>query len=502
LPEPDPRARPQLILVVEDDADLRVILAETLATAGYHVATAVDGEDGLRRMRAQHPDAVVLDLMMPRMDGWQFRLEQKRDAALRGTPVIAMSADHSAAAATIDADLYLQKPFAPAEILSAVDTVLLARRRAQEVIDNAQTERLIALGTLAAGVAHEINNPLTYVLLNLAAASRHLATVVCEPHRDTLDRIACLLRDATDGSERIRTIVRGIRLFSRPDERPTGAVDVRLCLDGAVRLVMDDLRMRARLVTTYDTVPLVRADDSRLGQVFLNLVTNAIQAIPEGAAGDHEIRVTTRTDERGRAVVEIADSGCGIPAHLRSRIFEPFFTTKAIGEGTGLGLSISHGVVRALGGEITVDSEVGRGSTFRVTLPAIDGVPHPVVEAAAPPRRRRILVVDDEPAVCAGVASALGEQHDVVEAGSAREALDRITANPTYDVLLCDLQMPGMSGLELVRCVRTVWPAMRTTVIFMTAGPVPAEVDALVSAREAAVLPKPLAIDRVRALVS
>jgi signal transduction histidine kinase len=501
----DTTGRP--ILVIEDDADLRESLAATLEDHGYAVVTAANGHDGLLKMRAFHPAAVVLDVFMPGMDGWQFRLEQRHDPALSSTPVVAMSASHSAAAAAIDADLYLEKPFAAAAIVGAVETVLLTEERKQETVIDAQTERLIALGTLAAGVAHEINNPLTYVLLNLSAALKHLATVQSDSHGATIERIDRLLRDATEGSERIRSIVHGIRLFSHSAERSATPVDVRTAIESALRLVMNELRMRTRLTTDLDTVPLVLADESQLGQVFLNLLTNAIQAIPEGDPTNHEIRVATRTDGQGRALIEVVDTGGGIPLHLHTRIFDPFFTTKPTGEGTGLGLSISHGIVRALGGEITVKSEVGRGSTFRVAIPATgarrrDQREPLSLEVPGGPQRLRVLVVDDEPAVCAALASALAAVHDVVEATSAREALDRIAANPTYDVLLCDVQMPGMSGIELFRRLRSTWPELRARVIFMTSGGVSPDIEALLAAAKVPVLAKPLAIERLHALLA
>jgi signal transduction histidine kinase len=496
----------RLILIVEDDADVREALAETLEDSGYEVITAINGQEGLRQMRACRPAAVVLDLVMPQMDGWQFRLEQKHDPSLSTTPVVAISASHSAAAATVDADLYLGKPFPPGEIVEAIATVLRSHARKQDLVSHAQEDRLIALGTLAAGVAHEINNPLTYVQLNLSAAAKHLTALSCDEHRATIERIDRLLRDALEGSDRIRGIVHGIGLFSRADQPDAAPVDVRLCLDAALRLVASELRMRAQVVTDYDTVPLVLADEARLGQVFVNLLSNAAQAILDGDPADHRVRVATRTDDEGRAVIEITDTGTGIPPHLLGRIFEPFFTTKSVGQNSGLGLSISHGIVSALGGEITVESQVGGGSRFRVSLPAMDRDPRcarPVIDVApaAAPARLRILVVDDEPAICAALGALLGDEHDVVEASSAREALDRLTANPAYDVLLCDVQMPGMSGIELVRCVRSVWPEPRPAMILMTGGALPASTQDLLDSG-VAVLAKPLAVDRLRALVA
>jgi len=493
-----------LILIVDDDRDLREALAETLEDAGYEVVAAVDGQEGLRQMRAFRPSVVILDLVMPNMDGWQFRLEQKHDPTLCTTPVIAISASHTAAAAAIDADLFLEKPFPIDQIVQSVETVLAARARRSNAIASAEHERLLAVGTLAAGIAHEVNNPLTYLLLSLTGATRHLERVDAPDYRDLLDRVRRLLRDAVDGAERIRGIIQGIRLFSAgADDRVAAPIDVRQSLESALHLVTHDLEQRARLVTSYDTVPLVIADEKRLGQVFLNLLTNAIQAVPEGDRASHEIRVATRTSAAGHVVVEISDTGAGIAPHVLGRIFEPFFTTKPVGQGTGLGLSISHNIVRALGGEITVTSAVGEGSTFRVWLAPAD--PNRLVidrREPEPGDRLRILVVDDEPSVCAHTCAMLRDEHEVVEAGSALEALDRLSANPAYDVVLSDLQMPGMSGLELYRCVRALWPELASSMIFLTGGPVDADAREVLSGANLPILDKPLDSARLHAALA
>ena len=357
------------ILLVEDDNDLREAVEEVLAEAGHTVVSAVDGADGLRRMAECLPDVVVLDLMMPKLDGWQFRIAQRSNPMLAGTPVVVISASNSPTAEAVDADLYLRKPLDAPSLLQAIDGVINARARRLEPAKLAQTERLAALGTLAAGLAHEINNPLTYVLLQLTQATR-LLPELATTDRTKLDQVQTLVRGAMDGTERIRGIMTGIRTFSRSDEAGQKLVDIRVPLDAALKLVHNELRHKARLIKTYTDPPLVMANEGRLGQVFLNLLTNAVQAIPEGDAEAHEIRVSTSTNDRGDLVIVISDSGEGIAPHLLSRIFEPYFSTKSVGQGTGLGLSISHSIVTSLGGTISVVSEVGRGTTFQIVLPA------------------------------------------------------------------------------------------------------------------------------------
>jgi signal transduction histidine kinase len=176
-----------------------------------------------------------------------------------------------------------------------------------------------------------------------------------------------LLRQAIEGAERITNVVRSVRMLAHAESRPPAPLDVRAVLESALTIVDHDLRARGRVVVELGEVPWVMADESALGQVFLALLVNAVQALPE--AGGGEIRVRTSTDADGDAVIEIEDTGAGIPEHLLPRIFEPFFTTRPVGQGSGLGLSVSQGIVSGLGGRIEVDSAVGRGTTMRVILP-------------------------------------------------------------------------------------------------------------------------------------
>jgi signal transduction histidine kinase len=359
------------VLLVEDDADLREALCDVLTEFGHVVVTAADGSDGLRQLREARPDVVVLDLMMPHLDGWQFRLAQREDPLLATTPVVAISASSSPPAAAVDADLFLRKPLDGRTLSKALEDVVAANLKRLAPMKAAEADRLATLGTLAAGLAHEINNPLTYVLLQLGQVVRLVAELTSTgdggEHVRQLETVA---RSALDGAERIRSIMTGIRMFSRIDDIAMKPVDVRVPLEAAWKLVANELRHRSRPVLELSEVALVRGNDGRLGQVFLNLLTNAMHALPEDAAQDHEVRATTSMDERGNVVVQIADTGAGIPAHVLPHVFEPFFTTKPVGQGTGLGLSISRNIVDAHRGTIGVQSELGRGTTFRIVLPA------------------------------------------------------------------------------------------------------------------------------------
>jgi PAS domain S-box-containing protein len=213
------------------------------------------------------------------------------------------------------------------------------------------SDRMASLGTLAAGIAHEINNPLAYVTGNLEAMSETLDAVAGVPAADRAE-LDAQVRDARDGAERVRKIVHGLRSFSRPEQETRVPLALPDVIEAAIRLTGNELRHRARLERDLQPTPLVSADDGRLTQVFINLLINAAHAIPEGRSDDNCITVRAHTDDQGRAVVEIEDTGKGIAPDVQARVFDPFFTTKGIGEGTGLGLSICHGIVSGLGGQI------------------------------------------------------------------------------------------------------------------------------------------------------
>jgi signal transduction histidine kinase len=367
------------------------------------------------------------------------------------------------------------------------------------------SDRMASMGTLAAGVAHEINNPLACVMANLELAQRALASRAEDPGTGELADVREELRDAREAVDRIRNIVRDLKVFSRSPDDERGPVDLRRVLESTVRMAWNELRYRARVVESYGDTPPVQANEARLGQVFLNLIVNAAQAMPEGHVEEHTLRITTGVDGDGRVAIEIADTGAGMPPEVMARLFTPFFTTKPVGVGTGLGLSICQRIVTGLGGTIDVKSEVGRGTSFRIVLPAAHGEveePPPPAVVAPVGRRGRVLVVDDEPMILRAVHRILSVDHDVLIVDHAAEALDRINAGERFDVILCDLMMPRITGMELHARIFAADPAQADRMVFLTGGAFTAEargfLDAVVNLR----IEKPFDPARLRELVA
>jgi len=372
-------------------------------------------------------------------------------------------------------------------------------------------ERLAAMGSLAAGIAHEINNPLAFVMSNLELATRALSQRDAAPSPPgPLDENAAagsplkLLTEARQGTERIRDIVKDLGTFSRPSEERVSRVDVRQVLELSVKMAMGQIRHRAQLVRDYAEVPAVTADGSRLGQVFLNLLVNAAHAIPEGAVDRNEIRLRLRSSEDS-VLVEVQDTGQGISSAMVDRIFEPFFTTKSQGMGLGLGLAISHSLVTELGGELTVESEPGRGSTFRIRLPAAlpaQPAPVPPVESPSVTRRGRVLIVDDHVSFGQSLRMLLSPMHDVTYLPSARKALAQLEAGERYDAILCDLMMTDMTGRQLHEELSQRMPEQALRMIFMTGGAfTPASVD-FAGRMSSSVLLKPFQLTELELLLN
>jgi len=270
-------------------------------------------------------------------------------------------------------------------------------------------------------------------------------------------------------------------------------------------MAWNEIRHRAQLVKQFDAVPLVEGNESRLGQVFLNLVINAAQAIPEGNADHNQITVATHSDAMRRAIIEVHDTGPGIPRDALENLFTPFFTTKPAGVGTGLGLAICHRIVTGMGGEISVTTTPEHGTLFRVALPGTriePSAPPPrrTVQAAA--RRGRILLIDDDHLIAVTVRRALAAEHDVTALLRAQDALDRIASGERYDVILCDVMMPSMTGIEFHERLSRELPDQAGRIVFLTGGAFTSSARTFLDTVSNVRMEKPFEVQALRALIN
>lgn len=357
-------------------------------------------------------------------------------------------------------------------------------------------DRMVTVGTMSAGVAHEINNPLTYVIHSLEAAERKL--------RDDarLASVHTHVSRAQSGMRRVQEIVASLRTFSRVEDGPRVPVDLRSTLDAALTMAASEVKHRASVDIDQEEPFSVLGSEAKLGQVFLNLIVNAAQAIdsPDPRSQRIKIRITRDGEQ---VAIAISDTGSGIaPEHL-GRIFDPFFTTKPVGSGTGLGLSICHSIIHELEGSIDVQSVLGEGTTFCVRLPLSERIPlRSSTLRPIPPRHAgKVLIVDDERFVAEALELMLADDHQVVLAESGPEALLRIRSGETFHAILCDLTMPGMSGIELFYELEAEHPQLASRVLFATGGASTVHAQSFVERMGSRVIAKPFRSDELRAKV-
>jgi two-component system, NtrC family, sensor kinase len=383
-----PGDRPERrVLVVEDDEDILDSVSSILESAGYRVDGCANGKVALDRLQQESADAVVLDLMMPVMSGWEFVTAKKADPSIAEIPVVAISADNSAKATAIRADSYIPKPFDADELVTAVGRVLLDadRRKLARRLD--EMERLALVGLIAAGVGHEINNPLGMATASVTLIERTLASMSNRLHLlnraeplerlfecvdPPLESVQAQLSDCRRDLERIRVIVRDLRSVSRRAEDERTVLDVGALLESVISMAGSELSSPILVVRQYDQSVRVCGNETRLMQVFLNLVVNAAQSLPKDWTEHRHIFVGARK-EGDVVVIKVRDTGRGMTPAQMERIFEPFFTTKGQLGGTGLGLAICKDILQSHGGTIELTSEVGRGSSFVVRLPGVAG---------------------------------------------------------------------------------------------------------------------------------
>jgi two-component system cell cycle sensor histidine kinase/response regulator CckA len=402
------------------------------------------------------------------------------------------------------------------------------RKRAEDLQRRLHhADRLASIGQLASGVAHEINNPAGFILGNLEVLDEHLQMVERACARivhaaqardpDAVTRLRAdldivvremhgMLADSMSGVERIARIVKTLSSFARIDQGEIERVDVNEVLETACKITYNEIRHRAVLDRDLGPLPQIVADPGKLVQVFTNLLINAAQSIAPGATDRNRVRVSTRQRE-AELVIQVEDTGCGIPSENLERIFEPFFTTKTRGLGTGLGLPLSSDIIRKHGGHMRVSSAVGQGTMFEIVLPVDTGMALPVRAPAAArsgdTRRGRVLVIDDEAMLLETFKRMLRREHEVVAVEGGARAIAELERDPAFDVVLCDLMMPDLDGRQLYRILCERWPSLRSRVVFCSGGAFDAAAREFIenARREHPIIEKPVKREQVLAVV-
>jgi two-component system NtrC family sensor kinase len=401
------------VLIAEDEAVSRHLLQAYLQQWGHEVVAAADGAAAWRLSQEQDFPLVLSDWVMPEMDGLELIRHIRARASGAYVYIILLTAraqkQDVIEGLEAGANDFVTKPFDRGELrvrvragerIIELEQALAAQNRVLREAQAAlvQTEKLASLGQLAAGMAHEINNPISYVANNLAVLRRDVPAILqlLDKYRDGREQLRsvapeivalaerreedidlpyireCLPRlfeRSLDGLARVRDIVKNLRDFARLDEADFQDTDLNAALEATLEITRHEIKKKAlELRTHFAELPPVWCQPGKINQVFLNILMNAIQASASGG----RVEVSTRPDESnptGAVVIEVRDTGCGIKAEHLPHIFDPFFTTKPVGQGTGLGLSVSYGIIRDHGGRIEVESELGRGALFRIRLP-------------------------------------------------------------------------------------------------------------------------------------
>ena len=360
------------------------------------------------------------------------------------------------------------------DLARQVDSRTQERDEARDALVHA--ERQAALGRLAAGVGHEINNPLTYIRGNLEYLEQHLQGG--DVPGDSLE----VLQDALVGTKQIQRVVADLRSYALPASEKRELVELGDVLEAAVKLTAPELRHVAEVQLELPKVRPILADAVRLSQVFVNLLLNAAHAIKEAKRADPLIVVRARENEFRELVVDVQDNGVGIAAAALARLGEPYFSSRADRGGTGLGLFVAQGIVSSFGGSLEFRSELGHGTTVTLTIPSADSATMKAAPASAVEQlatrssrseldatRRRVLLVDDDPAVARAISRLLSDM-DVSIANGGKEALQQLALGTELDCVLCDVMMPGVSGQDVYEAVAVTWPALLPKLIFLTGG--------------------------------
>jgi signal transduction histidine kinase len=468
------------LLLVDDNHFDRMAIEHLLASTErpFDVFPARDADEALVAMRSRPFDCILIDVHLPRQSGMQLMQQAIRQFGKNCPPAVLMTASNSrdagVAALKGGADDFLNKDELSSDVLLSTILGAINKRNDEQERDRQEIEsRMRSLGQLAAGIAHELNNPAAYIRVNLDLLEEQLEMALSSdkpPSHVELENQLRLVRECTEGLERMSSIVGELQSFTKSAPTAIEAISLDEVVNSSTRF------LRSRLMSVGDAqiqlggTSHVMANRRRMVQVVVNLLSNALDAAdPNGSV----VRVSTRQSATHAEVI-VEDNGVGIPVHLRERVFEPFFTTKGPGRGTGLGLSLSAEYVAQAGGTLEVDGSALGGALFRVKIPlsprrSPTPIPPALHSKEGVAGKATILAVDDEPNIRRAYARVLGTRYQVYTAGNGKQALDVLKKN-RIDAIICDLAMPDMGGRDLLKVLRATRPDVARRVIFCTGG--------------------------------
>ena len=496
------------IMVIAEDDELRARLGAMLRAADHSMIGCASAAYALGHLReGPAPDLLLLDLSLAEASRAHFRTQQLGDPRWAAVPVIALSDDLSV---PTDADAQLAKPVDARLLLDTVQR--LARGvQSRSLARVSEFQRLISLGSLIGGLAHEINDPLAFVEGNLDLLHQQLTALGGPPTAAVPFAVANALRALERvkvGTERIASVVQCVSLFAAADPACIEPLDVHQVLESSMQVAAGEIRHSATVERAYESAPHVRGNPAKLGQVFLNLLLNAVAAIRESDERDHVIRVSTRVEARplGReqtveaspfareqtveaspaareqsvadqpwVVITISDTASPRSASFANSLFDPLASVASGRMGLLFGLAISREVVESMGGSIEVTHPGARGATFSVRLPSCTPISYPAPLTRVSPvvpraqKRASLVAVDDDPLMCEVLATILCDEYDVATFTSPRAALASMLQGK-FDLILCDVMMPDLNGIELYDRLVSERPELANRFIFITGG--------------------------------
>ncbi len=532
----DSETRAPIRVLLVEPIPGHALLARTCLTSGdlpgeppMEVTHARDLAEALTHLREREHRAVVLEVALPDVPPLDALRAVVRAAPSVPVVVLTSREDDAMAAAAIGfgAHDYLNKQRLAYLSLPRVVRHAVARNQLSRRL--ADSQGAVSLSALGASLTHEINNALAYVSSNLDFLAENLAELgrragslealtaradegpgPSPGSADWFKMLEAALSDARHGASRIGTVVATLRDFSLQDSWDGSPVDLKDVLEKALRLAMNEITHRCRLVRDYQASPRVHMDPRALGQVLLTLFAYVAQSLPEDRGERNRVVVRVEEDGEGSAIVVLEDNGPGMPQQVVEQLFDPSHAMKPQGLPGKLGLFVAHRILSEMGGTIAVESEEARGTSFRITLQNAVVTESRVgrerrgragsSDADLVTRRGRVLVIDDEPAIGAAICRLLESDHDVTLPADASEALELLEGSDLYDVVFCDLMMPGMSGMDIYEKMSSR-PEVRERLVFMTAGTFSERADGFLRSEHIRCIQKPFDRDTLRAAV-